>query len=148
MNTTTVGKLLQAKTSSKVWTVAPDALVYEALEIMAAHDVGALIVIECDKVVGLFSERDYARKVILKGKSSKVAHVREMMATHILYATTDMSVDDCMQLMTEKHVRHLPVMEGQRLVGIVTIGDVVKKIIAAQHHEIRQLERYISGTGC
>jgi CBS domain-containing protein len=147
MDATTVGKLLQTKTSSKIWTVGPNALVYEALESMARHDVGALIVLDEGRVVGVFSERDYARKVILKGKSSRIARVKEMMATNVLYATSDMSVDDCMHLMTEKRVRHLPVMEADTLIGIITIGDVVKRIIASQHHEIRQLEKYIRGTG-
>jgi len=145
METPTIGKLVQAKSSGKVWTIGPDALVYEALEQMAAHDVGALVVVEGGKVVGIFSERDYARKVILKGKSSKTARVREMMATPVLYATPDLTLDECMELMTEKRVRHLPVMDGSNLVGIVSVGDVIKRIIANQHHEIRQLEKYIQG---
>jgi len=147
METPTIGKLVQAKASNKVWTIGPEAVVYEALELMAAHDVGALLVLEAGKVAGIFSERDYARKVILKGKTSKTARVREMMATPVLYATPDMSLDECMSLMTEKRVRHLPVMDGETLIGIVSVGDVIKRIIANQHHEIRQLEKYLRGGG-
>jgi CBS domain-containing protein len=145
METPTIGKLVQAKSSGKVWTIGPEALVYEALQQMAEHDVGALVVVEDGKVVGMFSERDYARKVILKGKSSKTARVREMMATPVLYATPDLSLDECMSLMTQKRVRHLPVMDGDALIGIVSVGDVIKRKVANQHHEIRQLERYIQG---
>jgi len=112
---------------------------------MAAHDVGALVVVDDGKIVGMFSERDYARKVILKGKSSRTARVREMMATPVLYATPDLSLDECMGLMTEKRVRHLPVMDGATLIGIVSVGDVIKRIVANQHYEIRQLEKYIQG---
>ena len=145
MDATTVGKLLQTKTSSKIWTVGPNALVYEALETMARHDVGALIVLDEGRVVGVFSERDYARKVILKGKSSRVARVKEMMATNVLYATSDMTVDDCMHLMTEKRVRHLPVLDDGNIVGLISIGDVVKETISAQEFTIQQLKKYISG---
>jgi CBS domain-containing protein len=142
-----VGKLLQTKTSSKVWTVTPDALVYDALELMATKDIGAVIVLEEGRVVGIFSERDYARKVILKGKSSKTAKVSEMMSAPVLYTTPETSLEDCMRVMTSKRVRHLPVLDGEQVVGVLSIGDVVKRIIADQKYEIRQLEKYISGTG-
>jgi CBS domain-containing protein len=147
MVTTTVGKLLQTKTASHVLTIGPDVIAYEALELMAVKDVGALVVLENGRVVGVFSERDYARKVILKGKSSKVAHVRELMSTHVLYATPDQDLEDCMALMTAKRVRHLPVLDNGQLIGIISIGDVVKKIISDQKRELRDLEKYISGTG-
>ncbi|MBM3317265.1 MAG: CBS domain-containing protein [Candidatus Eisenbacteria bacterium] len=147
MQTITVGKLLQGKEGKKVWTIGPEASVYEALELMSAHDLGALVVTEQGRVVGLFSERDYARKVILRGKSSRTARVREMMSTPVLYATPDESVEDCLRVMTVKRIRHLPVLDGQQLVGIVSIGDAVERIIAEQKFEIGQLEKYIHGTG-
>jgi CBS domain-containing protein len=112
---------------------------------MAGKDVGALVVMENEKLVGIFSERDYARKVVLHGKSSKNTTVREMMTSMVLYATPDRTVDDCMEMMTEKHIRHLPVVEDGRVVGIVTIGDVVKTVISKQEYLISHLERYING---
>lgn len=141
----TVGKLLQEKPGHKVWTINPEATAYEALELMAAKDLGALVVTEGTRVVGVFSERDYARKVILKGKSSRTVSVRELMSAPVLYAPPTATLEDCMKLMTVKRVRHLPVLDGHDLVGIISIGDVVKRIMADQQHEIQQLEKYISG---
>jgi len=146
MATTKVARLLETK-GSNVWTIAPDALVYDALQTMAEKEVGALIVTEGRRVVGIFSERDYARRVILAGRSSRTSPVREMMTTRVLFVSPDDTVDDCMGLMTKKHVRHLPVMEGDRLVGVISIGDVVKAIMSDQRFTIEELEKYISGSG-
>jgi len=146
MATTKVARLLETK-GSNVWTIAPDALVYDALQSMAEKEVGALIVTEGRRVVGIFSERDYARRVILAGRSSRTSPVREMMTTRVLFVSPDDTVDDCMGLMTKKHVRHLPVMEGDRLVGVISIGDVVKAIMSDQRFTIEELEKYISGSG-
>ena len=116
---------------------------YKALQLMSDKNLGALLVIDKGKVVGLFSERDYARKVILKGKSSKTTNVSELMTKEVLFVDPGTSVEDCMSLMTEKRVRHLPVMEKKQLVGLVTQGDVVKQLIADQKFENEELERYI-----
>ena len=140
----TVRDLLQAK-GNKVWSITPQATVYEALELMAARNVGALMVMEAEKVVGIFSERDYARRVILKGRSSRTTVVSELMTRDVLYVGTAETVEDCMALMTEKRVRHLPVIEKDRLLGIVSIGDVVKEIISDREFTIRALEHYITG---
>ena len=140
----TVRQLLRVK-GDQVWSIGPSASVYEALEIMADKDVGALVVIEREKLVGVFSERDYARKVVLHGKSSRATAVREMMTSTVLYAVPEETVDDCMEIMTEKHIRHLPVVEDGRVIGVVTIGDVVKTVISKQQYLIGHLERYING---
>jgi CBS domain-containing protein len=140
----TVRDLLKEK-GNDVWTIAPDKTVYDALTLMAAKDIGALVVVEDDRVVGIISERDYARKVILRGKSSKETTLREIMTAKVCYVTNDYSVQECMALMTDKTVRHLPVLEADRLVGIVSIGDVVKSVISEQEFIIEQLESYITG---
>ncbi|MHC4170517.1 MAG: CBS domain-containing protein, partial [Planctomycetota bacterium] len=121
------------------------ATVYEALQIMSEKDVGALLVVDKENLVGIFSERDYARKVILKERSSKDTTVGELMTREVLYIEPQSTVEDCMALMTAKRVRHLPVLENERLIGIVTIGDVVKQVISDQEFTIQQLERYIKG---
>jgi CBS domain-containing protein len=128
-----------------VWSIAPQATVYEALELMAKKNVGALLVIENGNVVGMFTERDYARKVILQGRSSKTTSVGELMTADVLYVSPDDTTEDCMAIMTDKHLRHLPVMENGQLAGIVSIGDVVKAIISDREFTIRELERYITG---
>ena len=140
-----IRQVLQAKTS-EIWSVVPEATVFEALQIMAEKDVGGVLVIKDGDLVGIFSERDYARKVILAGKASKDTPVSEIMTKAVLYVTPETTIEECMALMTAKHVRHLPVMENDQLVGIVTIGDVVKKIISEQQFTINQLERYITGS--
>jgi len=140
----TVAQLLRAK-GHEVLSVSPELSVFEALKVMAEKNVGALLVLEGARLVGVFSERDYARKVILKGKSSKEIPVREIMSTHVLYVRPPQTVEDCMALMTDKRVRHLPVMEEERLVGVISIGDVVKAIIAEQEFMIEQLQNYITG---
>ena len=140
----TIGQLLKAK-GSQIWSIEPEATAYRALQIMAEKNVGALLVIERDQLVGIFSERDYARKVILKGKSSKGTSVSELMTPEVFYINTNATIEECMALMTAKHIRHLPVLENKQLVGIVTLGDVVQQIIAEQKFTIRELEKYITG---
>lgn len=140
-----VSEILRAK-GREVWSVAPDTSVYDALKRMADKDVGALVVLERDKVVGVFSERDYARKVILKGKSSKQLSVREIMSPEVVSVHLTQTIEECMVLMTDKRTRHLPVLEGDRLVGIVSIGDVVKALISEQESTIKHLEDYITGS--
>jgi CBS domain-containing protein len=137
-----VSQILNTK-GNKIWSIAPCETAYKALELMSEENLGALLVIDKGKVVGLFSERDYARKVILKGKSSKTTNVSELMTKEVLFVDPRTSVEDCMSLMTEKRVRHLPVMEKKQLVGLVTQGDVVKQLIADQKFENEELERYI-----
>ncbi len=137
-----VSQILKDK-EGKIWSVAPRETAYNALQIMSDQNLGALLVIDKRGVVGIFSERDYARKVILKGKSSKTAPVSELMTKKVLYIDPGTSVEDCIALMTEKNVRHLPVIEKNQLVGIVTVGDVLKQLIEDQKFEIQELERYI-----
>jgi CBS domain-containing protein len=141
----TVGQLLNVK-GHGVWTIAPDATVYEALTLMAEKEVGALVVAEADKVVGILSERDYARKVILKGKFSKDTLVSEVMTPRVIAVHPEQTVEECMALMTDKHIRHLPVLDDDQLVGIVSIGDLVKAIISDQEFLIENLQAYIVGS--
>jgi len=138
----TIGQLLESK-GYDIWSIAPQAPAYEALQIMSMKDVGALLVIDEGKLVGIFSERDYARKVILKGKSSKDTSVGELMTDVVFSIDPQDTIQDCMALMTTKHIRHLPVIKNERLIGIVTIGDVVNHIISSQELTIQQLERYV-----
>ena len=140
----TVRQILQNK-GRQVWSISPAASVYEALQLMAAKDIGALAVVEEDRLVGIFSERDYARKVILHGKTSRETHVDEIMTARVVVVGPERTTEECMALMTEKHIRHLPVMEGERLIGLISIGDVVKAVISNQKFVIDQLENYISG---
>jgi CBS domain-containing protein len=140
----TIRQILEDK-GYEVFSIGPGASVYSAIELMAENGIGALMVMEGNKAVGLISERDYARKVILKGRSSKDTEVREIMTTHVVCARPEQTVEECMALMTEKRVRHLPIMDDGRVVGIVSIGDLVKAIIAEQRFIIEQLEHYISG---
>lgn len=139
-----VRDILQAK-GSQVWSIPPDRSVFDALTLMAEKNVGALVVLDGDRVVGIISERDYARKVILKGKSSKEIPVREIMTSPVVCIRPEQSMEECMALMTDKHVRHLPVAENNRLVGLISIGDVVKAIIEEKEFIIGQLENYITG---
>ena len=140
----TVAQLLRTK-GHGVLSVSPELSVFEALKVMAEKNVGALLVLEGERLVGVFSERDYARKVILKGKSSKDTPVREIMSSHVLYVRPEQTIEDCMALMTDKRVRHLPVLEHGQLVGVISIGDVVKALIAEQQFIIAQLQNYITG---
>lgn len=138
----TVRRLLQAK-GSTVWAIAPDALVSEALRLMADRDVGALVVIEDDRVAGIITERDVARKALLHGRLTDDVRVRDIMTDRVLYVRPDQSVDDCMALMTDKHLRHLPVIESGQVVGVVSMRDVVADLIAEKTFLITQLENYI-----
>jgi len=141
---TTVAQLLQEK-GRAVWSIAPDATVYAALSLMAEKNVGALIVVEDARVVGILSERDYARKVILKGKFSKDTLVREIMTDQVYFLHPEQTIEECMALMTAERVRHLPVLEDDQLVGIISIGDVVRVVISEKEFLIKQLEHYITG---
>ncbi len=141
----TVKDLLRVK-GYDIWSIAPDATVYEALQLMAAKNIGAVLVMNADDLVGIMSERDYARKVVLKGKSSKDTPVREIMTDRVICVRADQTAEECMAVMTNKRVRHLPVLEGDELIGVISIGDVVKAIISDQEFMIEQLETYITGS--
>ena len=138
----TLMQLLQAK-GKDIHAIGPDARVIDALKLMADKDVGALVVTVASKLVGIISERDYARKVILHGKSSHDITVREIMTASVVTVQPGQTVEDCMALMTNRRVRHLPVVDGERLVGVLSIGDLVKEVIAEQEQTIKQLESYI-----
>ena len=140
----TVGGILAQKAST-VWSIAPTAMIFDAIALMADKNIGALPVVENDKLIGIISERDYTRKVILKGKSSKETRVQEIMTQQLVTANPGDTVVDCMRVMTEKRVRHLPVMEEGKMTGMLSIGDVVKWLISAQAATIDNLEQYISG---
>ena len=140
----TLRRVLEAK-GHDVSSTTPDTLVFDALREMADRDVGALIVMQDGKVVGIFSERDYARKIILVGKSSRETPVRDVMTSRVVYARPDLTLEECLALMTDKRIRHLPVMKGDEVVGVVSIGDLVKGIIDEQRFIIGQLESYVSG---
>jgi CBS domain-containing protein len=137
----TVRDLLQRK-GYEVWSIEPDDTVFDALKLMAEKNVGALLVIDTDKLLGILSERDYARKVILVGKASKDTAVREIMSTKLVHVEPDLSLEGCMVLMTERHVRHLPVLDGDHLIGVISIGDVVNAVIAEQRFIIDQLKAF------
>jgi CBS domain-containing protein len=139
----TVRDILKVK-GTDVWCVEPDATVFDALQRMAEKEVGALVVTEGAQVVGLISERDYARKVILHGRASPTTLVKEIMTSHVVHTHLDQSIEECMALVTEKRIRHLPVMAEGKLVGVISIGDLVKSIISDQKFIIEQLVRYIS----
>lgn len=141
---TTVRQLLHAK-GGDLWTINPEATVFEALQIMADKNVGALLVMKEMTLVGIFSERDYARKGILKGKSSKETKISELMTKEIFYVSPENTLEDCMTMMSQKRIRHLPVMEDGHVVGVLSIGDVVNKLIANQHFTIQELKKYIAG---
>jgi CBS domain-containing protein len=143
----TVRDLLQGKKSHEVWSVTPDTLVYRALQLLDEKRIGALPVVEKGELVGIVSERDYARKVILEGKSSKETHMKEIMSTKIYVVTPDSTMEECMALMNEQRIRHLPVIEKgtNRLLGVISIGDVLKSIISEQKIMIENLSGYIMG---
>lgn len=140
----TVQQLLESKIHRLV-TVSPDTKVYDALKLMADKDIGALVVLDGEKLAGIFSERDYARKIILHGKASRETNVREIMTGKVVCVRPNNTVDECMALMTDKRIRHLPVVDGKRVVGVISIGDVVKEMLAEQQFIIEQLEHYIAG---
>jgi len=138
-------KQLLAEKSGNLAVVAPRDTVLHALTVMASHNVGAVMVMDGEHLVGIFSERDYARKVVLQGKSSKELPVREVMSDRVVFVTLEQTIEECMALMTDKHIRHLPVIADGQVIGIVSIGDLVKEIICNQRFIIGELERYITG---
>ena len=145
MNTTgTIGNILHHK-GRNVWSITPEATVFDAIKLLAVQNVGALLVISGEKLVGIFSERDYTRNVVLKGRSSKETKVGEITTAVVVSVTENHSVEDCMRLMTEHRVRHLPVLEGEKVVGLVSIGDLVNWVIHAQSAALEQMQSYISG---
>src|SRR5208282_597560 len=144
MKNSPISTLLHHKTA-EVWSIAPEATVFEAIKLMAEKNIGSLLVMSGGKLLGMFTERDYSRKIALQGKSSKDTRVREIISTQVVSVTPQHSIEDCMKLMTENRVRHLPVLEGEKVVGIISIGDLVNWIISAQSAAIAQMEQYIAG---
>ena len=140
----TVRDLLRRK-GSDVWSVGPETTVYDALRLMAEKNIGAVLLLDGEQLVGIFSERDYARQVVLKGKSSKETPVREVMTSPVVFVRPEQTIEECMALMTDKRIRHLPVIDEGRLVGLISIGDVVKAQIADRDFMIEQLTDYITG---
>ena len=140
----TIAMVLKEK-GQNIWSLDPEALVYDAIEMMANKHVGALLVTSDGKLVGIISERDYARKVILQERSSKQTQVKEIMTSSLIVVRPDQTVEDCMRLMTENRIRHLPVVENEKVLGVVSIGDLVKWVVSAQAETIHQLQHYIAG---
>lgn len=141
----TVAHILKSKHEQAVHTIAPSAAVLDAVKLMAEKGIGALLVIENEEVVGIVTERDYARKVVLMNRSSRETPVRDIMTSSVMYVRPDQTNEDCMALITENRLRHLPVMDNGKLVGLISIGDLVKDIISEQQFVIQQLEHYIMG---
>ena len=139
-----VSSLLHHK-GATVWHIEPEATVFAAIKLMAQKNIGSLLVLSGGKLLGLFTERDYARKIALHGKSSKNTRVREILSAKVITVAPDESIEECMRLMTENRVRHLPVLEGEKVVGVVSIGDLVNWTISAQNAAIEQMEQYIAG---
>jgi CBS domain-containing protein len=139
---TTVKQLLDAK-GKEVWSMPPDGTVFDAIQLMAEKNIGAVVIVEAGRPVGIFTERDYARNVFLMGKASPTTRVGDIMVTRVVFAKPDSTIEQCMAVMSDKRVRHLPVLDNGRLAGIVSIGDLVKGVIADQQFVIEQLEHYI-----
>ena len=142
----TVQQLLSGKRTNTVIAVRPDQAVIEALEIMSTHNIGAVLVLQDERLVGIFSERDYARKGILKDRKAKSTPISEVMTGGVIVVSPKQTIDDCMQIMSERHFRHLPVVDGDQVVGILSISDIVTAIIREQANRIQSLEQYITGT--
>lgn len=141
-----VHQILAGKTIDSIWSVRPENTVFEALEILESRNIGAVLVLESDKLVGIFSERDYARKGILRGRASKDTLIKDVMTSKVITVDVDQKIEECMQIMSEKHIRHLPVTKGSELIGIISINDIVSAIIREQKAHIKSLESYISGS--
>ena len=141
----TLQQLLNNKKHKEVISIAPHRPVYDALVVLAEYKIGALVVLEGDKLVGIFSERDYAREIVLKGKSSKTTPISEVMSSNVLTVKPNDTVEQAMNIMSDKHIRHLPVLDGQKVIGVLSIGDLVKETIDYQQRLIKQLESYITG---
>ena len=141
----TAAEILESKAKQAVHTIAPGDSVFDALKLMADKDIGALLVMEADRIAGIVTERDYARKIVLMSRSSKETPVREIMTSAVMYVRPGQTSDECMVLMTENRLRHLPVIDGDKLLGLISIGDLVKSIISEQRFTVEQLEHYISG---
>ena len=139
----TLQEVLDSKKHKEVISIAPHRPVFDALVILAEYKIGALVVMDQDKLVGIFSERDYAREVILKGKSSKTTHIEEVMTKNVLFGKPEDTVDMAMDIMSQKHIRHFPVLDGEQVIGVLSLGDLVKETIAYQKSLIQQLESYI-----
>jgi CBS domain-containing protein len=142
---TTVAHILQSKAAPTVHTIGPTALIFNALTLMAEKNVGALLVMQGEMIVGMVTERDYARKIVLMGKASKETPVSEIMTFPVMYVSPRQSTEECMALMTEKRLRHLPVLDDGKLIGLISIGDLVKDIISEKNFVIQQLQHYITG---
>jgi CBS domain-containing protein len=142
---TTAARIIKAKPDQAVYRIAPEASVFDAVTSMAEKNIGALLVIEGEVIVGMITERDYARKIVLMGRSSKETSVREIMTSPVMYVRADQTGEECMALMTQSRLRHLPVLDNGKLIGILSIGDLVKDIISEQRFTIEQLEHYIMG---
>ena len=142
---TTVADILKAKGGQSIHGIEPTATVFDALQLMAQKDIGAVLVMDKGRIAGIFSERDYARKLALAARSSKETQLRDVMTTSVIYVRPDQTSADCMALMTQNRLRHLPVMEGEQVIGLISIGDLVKNIISEQQFIISQLEHYIAG---
>lgn len=140
----TISEILNHK-GTQVWSIAPEAMVFDAIQLMSDRNIGALLVTEGNKLIGILTERDYTRKIVLKGKSSKQTPVREILSGDLIHVTPHHTVEECLRLMTDHRVRHLPVLEGENIAGLVSIGDLVNWIISAQSHTINQLQTYIAG---